>query len=161
CWPWDPVVRSGFARNLIEMGQMEEGIEVLRQMIGRRPDDARPHAALAEVEGSIGRLDEAVAELQKAVALDPRDAHTHRLLASYLTRKRDYDEAVTEGRKAVALEPGNQAHHWTLALALREKGDYQAAIAEFDIAREVSGFGFTKADSDAIAETQRLAKLAD
>jgi serine/threonine-protein kinase len=163
CTPWDPVIRSGFARYLIEMGRMDEGIDVLRQMSGRRPDDARPHAAIAEVVGGTGRLDEAVAELRKAISLDLHDAHTHRLLASYLTRKRVYDEAIAEGRKAVALEAGNNFHHLTLALALREKGDYQAAIAEFGIAGELTRLAATHPDSSAkeIAETQRLAKLAD
>jgi serine/threonine-protein kinase len=161
--PQDWVLRFQFAHNVLTMGRIDEGFAVLRRMSDRNPHDARVHAALAELAGRTGRLDGAIAESRKAVALDPRDAYDHGILASYLMRRRGYDEAVAEGRKAVDLEPGNYHYHEILASVLREKGDYPAAMAEFrilgELSRQLTNWWDTSAEQ--IAETERLAKLAD
>ena len=146
------------------MGRIDEGLPILRQMSEKRPDDARVHAALGQVVGTIGCHDEAVAELRKAVALAPGEAHFHWLFMTNLARRLAFDEAVAEGRKTVALAPGDRIYRRMLAQVLRDKGDYPAAIAEFraagELIRHTAATELDRSASD-IRETEGLAKLAD
>src|SRR5512140_1947227 len=73
----DELARDAFerARPLLEAGQLEEAVALLRAAAHQAPAEARYHAALGRALARLpGRAHEAVAALERATQLDPRDA---------------------------------------------------------------------------------------
>jgi curved DNA-binding protein CbpA len=86
----DEIASDAFdrAQPLLEGGQLEDAITLLRTAVHHDPDTAAYHAALGRALGRVPALArEAVQALEKATQLDPRNAHAFADLAAVLARQ--------------------------------------------------------------------------
>jgi curved DNA-binding protein CbpA len=86
----DEIASDAFerAQPLLEGGQLEDAITLLRTAVHHNPDKAAYHAALGHTLGRVPALArEAVQALEKATQLDPRNAHAFADLAAVLARQ--------------------------------------------------------------------------
>ncbi len=99
--------------NLIERGDDEKGIEMMREATHLDPNFARGWellAALTFVAGDDGNVsEEGVAAAERALALDPRLSLAHAVMGMMLTYSEpvDWENGIASLEKAVALDPRN------------------------------------------------------
>jgi tetratricopeptide (TPR) repeat protein len=117
-------------------GNLDDAIADFRQIIGRVPDHAAAHAALARacqlkfVGQSKDRmwLDQALPLAERAVALDSYLASARVSLGLVYTSLGRRDEAKREIEKAIQLEPGNADAQFAL-------GNLYEARTQLDLAK--------------------------
>jgi len=114
---------------LVEAGDHEGAIPVLRKALDLNPEDVRSHNKLGIALAGVGRTDEAIAEYQKATALDPDyfDAYVKLGLAFAGTGK--MEAARQQLEKAVKVAPENPDVHSTMVALLIGEGRLDEAIA--------------------------------
>jgi serine/threonine-protein kinase len=116
-------------------GNLDEAIADFRQIIGRDPNHAAAHAALARacqlkfVGQSRDRmwLDQALPLAERAVALDSYLASARVSLGLVYTSLGRLDEAKREIERAIQLEPGNADAQFAL-------GNLYEALTQLDLA---------------------------
>ncbi|MDP1027109.1 tetratricopeptide repeat protein [Sphingomonas sp. KR1UV-12] len=124
---------------------LREAIRLLRRVIGRAPDFAPAHAALADVwllEREYGSADGQAAfgaakvAAQRAVALDPQLAAAHRALGfiAYWGENRK-DQGMASFRRAIALDDRDGQTHFWFANVLADAGYDEQAQLEYARAR--------------------------
>ncbi|MBI2825875.1 MAG: tetratricopeptide repeat protein [Planctomycetia bacterium] len=113
--PTSWVAYTNLSVYLESLGRRDETIQLARQALALRPDDAVLHYNLGAVLMRLGNrdgfrdgeFDEAVAEFKEALRLDPDYANAHGSLGTALVRKNRSDEALAHSRRAVELLPGD------------------------------------------------------
>ena len=130
---------SAALRRYDKPGNLDEAIADFRQIIGRTPDHAAAHAALARacqlkfVSQSKDRmwLDQAVPLAERAVALDGYLASARVSLGLVYTSLGRLDEATREIEKAIQLEPGNADAQYALGTLYEARTQLDLAEAAF------------------------------
>ena len=120
-------------------GNLDEAIADFRQIIGRVPNHAAAHAALARayqlkfVGQSKDRmwLDQALPLAKQAVALDGYLASARVSLGLVYTSLGRLDEATREIEKAIQLEPGNADAQWALGAVYEARTQLDLAEAAY------------------------------
>jgi tetratricopeptide (TPR) repeat protein len=120
-------------------GNLDEAIADFRQIIGRTPDHAAAHAALAHacqlkfLNQSKDRmwLDQALPLAERAVALDGYLASARVSLGLVYTSLGRLDEATREIEKAIQLEPGNADAQYALGTLYEARTQLDLAEAAF------------------------------
>ena len=132
--PDDALVHLSMGRLYVDTGDVQRGIDDLRQAVRLAPDLAEAHARLGRALSAIGRHDEALAELETAVRLTPdvASAHTNYGVALWSTGQSEL--AVAQYREAVRLQPDDPIGQNNLALALYQTGRLTEAAAGFEAA---------------------------
>jgi tetratricopeptide (TPR) repeat protein len=125
-------------------GNLDEAIAGFRRIIGRAPDHAAAHAALARacqlkfLNESKDRmwLDQALPLAERAVALDGYLASARVSLGLVYTSLGRLDEATREIEKAIQLEPGNADAQY--ALGTLDEARTQLDLAEAAFQRAIT-----------------------
>jgi serine/threonine protein kinase/Tfp pilus assembly protein PilF len=120
-------------------GNLDEAIADFRRIIGRTPDHAAAHAALARacqlkfLNQSKDRmwLDQALPLAERAVALDGYLASARVSLGLVYTSLGRLDEATREIEKAIQLEPGNADAQYALGTLYEARTQLDLAEAAF------------------------------
>jgi tetratricopeptide (TPR) repeat protein len=124
------LVRAGQAAN----GRPEdaaEGAAVLRDLVGRQPNNPEMRVRLGLALAAQQDLGGAIACLRKAISLQPKYALAHMNLGEALRRKGDLEGAIACFQKAIALQPKYANAHLNLGIALYARRDVSGAIACF------------------------------
>lgn len=117
-----------YAEVLVELGDIEGAMEMLRLWSEKRPDDLLPLLSRGELlSGRPADLDEARRLLEAGEARFPDDARLHSLLGGVLAQLGDHDAAETRYRRALELRPDDPALLSNLALVLSHLGRLTAA----------------------------------
>ena len=135
---------SAALRRYDKAGNLDEAITDFRQIIGREPDHAAAHAALARacqlkfVNHSKDRmwLDQALPLAERAVALDGYLASARVSLGLVDTSLGRLDEATREIERAIQLEPGNADAQY--ALGTLDEARTQLDLAEAAYQRAIA-----------------------
>jgi tetratricopeptide (TPR) repeat protein len=77
---------------------------IWQDTIAKRPDNPRPHIALAIALQAEGRLDEAVAEFEKGLAISPANGAVHGALGNVLFELARLPEAIVQFETALRLD---------------------------------------------------------
>jgi TolB-like protein/tetratricopeptide (TPR) repeat protein len=142
----NPHLRSGLAELAARSPQgLERGVETLREAVGRSPDSATAHAALAEAYllqaaswGTYGPLspDRAVALarpfISRALALDPDLAAGKAVKALAALVSGHPDEAIPDLEAAIAADSSMAKARLWLSYALDEQGRRVEASRELE-----------------------------
>ena len=120
------------------MERREEAEAIFRDLVDRRPDNARHLACLGmclKDEGRAGEasqvLDRAIAAARATLKLDPDRADVHYEIGRALVVQDKPADAEAEFRAALKLTPGRAIFHFGLGNALRDQGRPADAEAEF------------------------------
>ena len=112
----------------------EEAVELYRQAVRGRPDDADLHVHLGYCYKSLGEWAAAEIEYRKAIQKDPKSYFGHLNLGVVLVRQRRDDEAAAVYVAASKIRPQAAEPHYNLGnLALRRL-DLEGALAEYEAA---------------------------
>ncbi len=130
---------SAALRRYDKPGNLDEAIADFRQIIGRDPNHAAAHAALARAcqlkfqSQSKDRmwLDQALPLAERAVALDGYLASARVSLGLVYTSLGRLDEATREIEKAIQLEPGNADAQYALGTVYEARTQLDLAEAAF------------------------------
>jgi tetratricopeptide (TPR) repeat protein len=130
-------LRPELAHALEHRGRQEEAEAVFRDLVARRPRDARhlgclgQHLQFYQARAAEARpfLERAIAAGREAVRLKPNDAPAHNGLGLALAANSQYDEAIACFGKASALDPKDSVAQNNLGIALAREGRLDEAIA--------------------------------
>ena len=107
-------------------------IGLWRDVLAKRPENARAHNNLASLLLHAGDLDGAGAELTAAVRLRPDYAEAYYNLGVIRLARGQLDEAAGEFRVALAHDPRLVEAHYNLGTIHLQQGRYGDAVAEYE-----------------------------
>lgn len=99
----DVVIELGAC--LLDMGRLDEALELLERALSVMPEHSRGRLFYALVLERIGRFPEALAELERAYQLDPHDMFRRILLGHWLARKSETPAVPLEPVAAARITP--------------------------------------------------------
>ncbi|MDR3711030.1 MAG: TonB-dependent receptor [Capsulimonadaceae bacterium] len=108
---------AALAKLRARRGNVGGGKSLLQTMIGKHPDSADLHEALAEMLYDSHQYASSEKQYRIAARLEPDSALAHAGLARVLIDRKDLAEAIKEARKAVDLAPSVAQYHAILGLA--------------------------------------------
>ena len=123
--------RASQALQLIEDGNIEQGLAELEQAVSETPTDWTLCAKLARAYLKVNRLDAAERLLNRSVEQFPRVFDLFRLRGSMWLLREQWDEAVRDFQQALALKADDAASHADLGFCLQQTGDHAGAKREF------------------------------
>ena len=151
--PDDLDLQLELARQLIEAGQLDEGLTYAHEVAWA--DDHRADAFDVLGQGRLrqGQFDRALAEFQTALERDPNldDARYHQALA--FLRKNDAAQAESTLRNLLIRNPAHHEARLQLGLLALVAGKFDEAVGEFD---EVLRRDSRRADAAFSAGSARL-----
>jgi tetratricopeptide (TPR) repeat protein len=130
-------VHSNFGAALVEMGQIDLGIEQFRQAVAVAPRAPIPRYNLGHALLTRGDLDEAVEVLSNAVELDRDSVQGHYELGNALLANKRFEEAARQFREVIRLSPRLAQAHNNLGIALGSMGRVIESREEFRLTLEL------------------------
>ena len=108
CLAGSTVLRAGEsglnkALELVNEGKTDEAITILRDEIGKRPDEPDTQLLLGVAYLEKSDYDSAKDALEKALALKPDSVPAHYSLAMLFEKEKNYSRASSEWRKVLLL----------------------------------------------------------
>lgn len=153
----DPEAQDLYLHGLLERnaGDCRQAIGFFQQAIGKSPDYAQAHSALATCYGMLGEsgqmpykeaFEQQKAEALKAIALDDSLSEAHAELGNTaMTMDWNWPAAEAELRQAIALNPSSAPNHEKYAFYLVRTGHSSEAFSQIEQSVEldpVSGSTF-------------------
>ena len=127
--------RRRFANALLNAGQPERALEVLRELVRVRPDDAGGWYQLSDLELELDNYGEAEAAARRLIDLEPESLRGAYVLSRVLGAQRDYQgmvdalEPAVRRARASEIAPSQIASLFQrLSVAHRQLGDHDAAV---------------------------------
>lgn len=117
--PDNPEIGEQKARSLLERGQREAAVELLRQLVDRFPGAQGCRRLLAMTESQSDFRKEVEKHFLKALDTDPNDVELRHRLATYYRRSGMAGRAMTQLRLVLSTDPGH-------AGAWRDLGELEA-----------------------------------
>ncbi|HKX93007.1 MAG TPA: sulfotransferase [Sphingomicrobium sp.] len=119
------------AKNLVLQARLGEAIQVVSEVIRRKPGNKTALQYLAELHAEANEHEQAAAVYGKVLALDPGDLATWIIYAQQLRMLGRKEESVAAFRRALALDPNSGAAWWGLVYYFAsEIGDEDVATLE-------------------------------
>jgi superkiller protein 3 len=171
--------KIGLAVATVKLGQVDKGLESLRQIGIELSGNALPSIATGALLTDLGRLDEADAALQEALRLEPNNREAQQRVAALLLQKgqwaaaaEKYQALLTPATAGSNNSGGNCDNLVGLGLALLKSGDKQGSQDKFRQALEIepdnacahAGLGLTllsQGDNKQAMEEAREALMLD
>ncbi|MEW6511938.1 MAG: aminopeptidase [Bacteroidota bacterium] len=113
-------------------GNTAKGIELLRSVVARYPDDARARALLSTALWSRRDADEAIATVRSAIAIDPQYAPAYNWLGYLCTYTERFPEAERAFQQYIALQPNEPNPRDSYAELLLKEGKFDESIAMYE-----------------------------
>jgi serine/threonine-protein kinase len=116
---------------LVQTGQAEEGLALVRRARQLEPRAARPHAILSIIYRDQNKLAESIAAREEAVRLDPSNADYLAELGGLLMLQGRTEAALAKLRQALVLAPDCAAAHCNWGALLARTGAPDQAVAHY------------------------------
>jgi tetratricopeptide (TPR) repeat protein len=128
-------IQRSLAASLIDGGEVEHGVAILRQILAKDPEAPMVHYNLGVYEVLEGHYDEAERHFSAAVrglkANSPYLPDAHYNLGAVLERQGRLPQALLEYQRAARLNPHDPATQNNLGSVLLQLGRYTEAEARF------------------------------
>jgi tetratricopeptide (TPR) repeat protein len=124
-YPDDKALRYLRASLLGEHGHLDEGIQLLQQLVNGSPTDSEIYLSMAQIYSTAKRFAEAEAVTNKALSLSskPEDQKAARfMLGSILERQKKWDLAEEQFKKVLAVDPMDAPAANYLGYMLADRG---------------------------------------
>jgi len=137
--PEDFRLRLAFATFLMEGGEGEAAVTLLREGLLLHPRFAPAQHAMGLALAELGHNEQAIWHFQQAVALDPRLAPSWANLGLLLKVERQFDRSLAAYARAIAEAPNDAQIRVNRAVALLHAGRWQEAWADYEWRLRVKG----------------------
>jgi eukaryotic-like serine/threonine-protein kinase len=127
----NPRLGMALSGGLLGAGRAEEAEDVVRDLLGRRPDDAVLHNLLGGCLDAQGKRATAMAAYQRAIDLAPEFAAPYYNLGMCLGEQGEHRAAEAACRTGLALRPDDADSHYYLGVVLEGQRRHAAAEAAF------------------------------
>jgi tetratricopeptide (TPR) repeat protein len=137
--PQDEKVNANLADAYQKAGQLEKAEEVLTELAGINPQEAKYYLSQAlRMYDAAGNPEAALRPARKMVELDPKEKQSLYNLGLMLFKMERYDEAVDVFKQCLALDP-DYAYAWfQIGLAYFNQKNYRAAVEPYRKYAELS-----------------------
>jgi arylsulfatase A-like enzyme/Flp pilus assembly protein TadD len=112
-------------------GNIEEGINLLKEIVAERNDLALAYTYLATLYGEQGRLKEAIEVLKEGIDNNPSSYRIFNSYGIFLTKIGQYDAAIEIFEKGLALIDYDPELWNYLGVAYWRKGDFEKALEAY------------------------------
>ena len=123
---------------LIQVGQAERGVGLVRRAIERDGTIAAAHCTLGSGLVGLKRFEPALAAFDQAITLEPRNAPAHNNRGLVLSELGRLDQALASFDRAIALNPAYALAHNNRGRTLRALQRALEAMASLDRALELN-----------------------
>ena len=134
----DPFLRVNLGQDVVKAGQMQQGMDLIRQAIRQAPSSGDGYYALGLIHSERGEFERAIAEYQRAVAIDPR--HAMALINMGVANRNlgRMDRAIACYQQALALPDGSSSveAHLNLGIAYFSLHRIDEALSQFALAHD-------------------------
>ncbi len=123
--PKDPLMQLTYAGQLVDTGQVDEGLALAKSQLTGGKDDRDVEQALAQMYIRLKRFNDASEQLDKAnaLAVKPEEKlYAFFLRGELFDRQKMYDQAEAQFHKALAIDPQNAAVLNYLGYMLADQG---------------------------------------
>ncbi len=134
----DPDYAYGLASTLLQMGRIDDALEVYKLVVTLKRDFAEAHAHIGSIWLGRGNLPEAIASYQAAIDAKPEVAQLHCNLAIALSRSGDENAALVSAQRAVDLMPNLAEAHNILGTIWKNRRRPADALASFVNAAKIN-----------------------
>lgn len=124
-------VREKLARCLIVIGERDEAIAVLEEMVKQNPQRFDTYEILGEIYEKMGDWDRAVQNYEHSLQLDSSEPRNHLRLADVLRQAKKYDKAIEMLELARKKFPDLPFITYGLAVAFSQAKRHEEALAAF------------------------------
>jgi tetratricopeptide (TPR) repeat protein len=124
----DPQWVAFQAKNMIEAGDVGQGIETLMKLVEEHPDDLSFRELLAQAYILYDELDSATELLNEGIRRHPKSAEMHRLRGSVLFLRNEWAAAKDDYEIALQSKPEDAAAHYDLGVCQLKLGKHSDAI---------------------------------
>lgn len=126
------------ARTALWAGRLSDANNLIRALLGVRPQDPELWKRLAEIADQVGEDREAAEALRAYLLLQSQDWRARQRLAEILAGRGSLQEALEEYHTLIAANPQDANLHRSLGLVQETVGDLAAASASYTRAIELS-----------------------
>lgn len=109
-----------------------ESVELVRQAVAAKPNDAK----IRQLDGVVAvveeRMDDAEKSFQKAIELDPDDRSGYERLARFYNATGKMPQAIEVYEKGVVVLPDDPQFHHTLGMLYELQGNAERAIPHYE-----------------------------
>lgn len=127
----DPKVFIARARLYEQQGELKRGIKVLKEGLGKAPDDRLLRANYGMMLVKAGQLDEGYSELQQLAKSFPDDPIVVRVWGWVLLQKRELEQAEQALSHAITLDGKDAFSYNNLAVVFELREEWQKAAEYF------------------------------
>lgn len=128
----DTLERLEEAEKLKLMGQHEEALAILEQLLIEDPENVSALEEVADNELSLEHFDRAQAAAKRAVALDDESYTGHYILGFLRSVEQEWESAVTHLKKANLIRPNNAEILRCLGWALFNEGQRAQGVVTLE-----------------------------
>ena len=125
--PQGPIMRMHRGLVRCAFGQMQEGLDDLREAVRLKPDLAEAQEALTATLANLGRHGEAIEACRAALERMPGQVGIRARLADLLEQKSRLDEAAREAEAVLRIRPGDGRAQFILARVEARRGELASA----------------------------------
>ncbi len=122
--PGDADVHVDLGNGFLMQGNLDAGIDELKNAIRIDPRHAEAHAILGIALHRQGKLDQAIEQLRTVLIFQPNLAEAHGELGEVLREQGKLDEAIYQIRAAIQIKPDVAEAHCMLGWALQPSARY-------------------------------------
>ena len=130
------------AAKLINKGEIQEGIEHLRQALSIYPDYLSAHNYLGVQYLKLKQFDQAAEQFESTLKLNPKYFDSRLNLGLVLIEQGKYNEAINHLTEAISVDSARPSAHLWLGIALLQANDLVAAERELTKALMMGGSDF-------------------
>ncbi len=128
--PGDLRAELGLAQAYRGVHNYTQAKQILEKSRLEHPHNAKPLAALGDLDIELQTYDSAIAHLRAALALAPPDVESRNRLAVAYQAKGDLDNALAQTAKVLARDPNNALAYYTRAKIYSDRNQDAAALPD-------------------------------
>jgi len=137
--PEDFRLRQAFASFLLEGGEGQDAVALLREGLVLHPRSAPAQHAMGLALAELGHHDQAIWHFQQAVAMAPNLAPSWANLGLLLKVQQQFDRSLAAYERAIAEAPNDAQIRVNRAVALLQAGRWEEAWPDFEWRLHVKG----------------------
>lgn len=130
--PGDLTSLQAYARAFARLGEFDEAIKAVDQIIKANPNSPIGYLLRAQFKTMAGNVNAAIEDLDQVLVLAPRSVPALLMRASLYVERQDYKSALQDVERALAADTGNMQALLMRATLYAQEGKFAEAIRDLE-----------------------------